>query len=81
MILAVSDAVARVAETVTWVTVPKPTFDLVGVVLGSFGLAGLCAAVATVLGVLLGLTRIVQGRHSSAYPAVQALDLADTNRA
>ena len=50
-------------ETVTWVTVPKPSLDLVGLVLGALGLAAFCAAVATVLGAALGLGFIVRNRR------------------
>lgn len=46
-----------------FVQVQKPTFDLVGVVLSSFGLAGICAAVALVLGVSLGVAFIVRRRR------------------
>ena len=48
---------------VSWVHVPKPTFDLVGVVLSSFGIAGICVAVATVLGIALGVVLIVRARR------------------
>jgi len=39
---------------VTWIKVEKPTFDLVGVVLGSFRLAGTLLVLALALGLLLG---------------------------
>jgi len=48
---------------ITWIKFEKPTYDLVGVVLSSFGLAGLCALVALTLGVLCGLTIILRRRH------------------
>jgi hypothetical protein len=48
---------------VSWVHVQKPTFDLVGVVLSSFGIAGICVAVATVLGIALGVVLIVRARR------------------
>lgn len=51
-------------ETITWIKVPKPTFDLVGVVLSSLGLAGICAAVALGLGTVLGIGFIVHGSRS-----------------
>lgn len=41
-------------ETVTWIKVEKPVFDLVGVVLNSLGLAFVCAVVSLVLGLALG---------------------------
>ena len=50
-------------ETVTWIKVDRPTFDLVGVVLSSLGLAGICAGVALSLGLVLGIGFIVRGRR------------------
>ena len=51
------------AETVTWIKVQKPTFDLVGVVLGSFALAGVCVLVALALGGVLGLGFILRSQR------------------
>jgi hypothetical protein len=51
------------AENVTWIKVEKPVFDLVGVVLYSLGLAGLCALVALALGSALGIVFIVRSRR------------------
>jgi hypothetical protein len=51
------------AENITWIKVPKPTFDLTGVVLYSLGLAGLCALVALTLGAVLGLVFIARRRR------------------
>jgi hypothetical protein len=53
-----------VVETVTWIKVDRPVFDLVGVVLSSLGLAGICAGVALGLGTALGLGFIVRGRRA-----------------
>jgi ABC-type spermidine/putrescine transport system permease subunit II len=50
---------------VSWVHVQKPTFDLVGVVLSSFGIAGICAAVALVLGIALGVFLIARARRQA----------------
>jgi hypothetical protein len=50
---------------VNWVHVQKPTFDLVGVVLSSFGIAGICAAVALTLGIALGIFLIVRARRQA----------------
>jgi hypothetical protein len=50
---------------VIWVPVQKPTFDLVGVVLSSLGLAGICAAVALVLGTALGVYFILRARRQA----------------
>ncbi len=54
------------SETVTWIKVDRPTFDLVGVVLSSLGLAGICAAVALGLGTVLGVGFIVRGRRDGS---------------
>ena len=56
--------VLLLAESVTWIKVPRPTFDLVGVVLSSLGLAGICAGVALSLGTVLGVGFIVRGRRA-----------------
>jgi ABC-type spermidine/putrescine transport system permease subunit II len=53
---------------VTWIKVEKPAFDLVGVVLGSFRLAGALLLVATVLGLVLGAALIRSRRRPSAPP-------------
>lgn len=50
---------------VIWVPVQKPTFDLVGVVLSSFGIAGICVGVALVLGIALGIVFIQRARRHS----------------
>ena len=46
-----------------FVRVERPTFDLVGVVLSSLSIAGLCAAMALALGVALGISIIVRRRR------------------
>ena len=43
---------------VTWIKVEKPTFDLVGVVLGSFRLAGVLLLLAFALGVFFGVALV-----------------------
>jgi hypothetical protein len=55
-----------IGPAITWIKVEKPTFDLVGVVLGSFQLAGVLLLVALVLGLLSGaaLIRSRRGRPS-----------------
>ena len=57
-------------ENVTWIKVERPVFDLVGVVLSSLGLAGICAGVALGLGTALGIGFIVRARR-------EPRDLAD----
>jgi len=49
---------------VTWVSVEKPTFDLVGIVLGSFHLAGVLLVVALCFGLLSGLLLIRSRRRT-----------------
>jgi len=53
---------------VTWIKVEKPTFDLVGVVLGSFRLAGVLLAVAFVLGVVFGAALVRSRRRPQPSP-------------
>jgi hypothetical protein len=52
-----------IGPAVTWIKVEKPTFDLVGVVLGSFQLAGVLLFVALVLGILFGAALIRSRRR------------------
>ena len=56
---------AQALETVTWIKVEKPVFDLVGVVLSSLGLAFLCAVVSFVLGVALGAWFVARRRRQA----------------
>jgi hypothetical protein len=51
------------AQSVTWIKVQKPTFDLVEVVLSSFALAGVCVLVALAGGAALGLGFILRARR------------------
>jgi hypothetical protein len=67
---------------VIWVPVQKPTFDLVGVVLSSLGLAGICVGVATFLGIALGVVFIRRARrHSDPLDSLTSLRLAVPDRA
>jgi hypothetical protein len=64
-----------------WVKVERPTFDLVGVVLSSMSIAGLCAAAALVLGVALGVSFVLRRRrHPPASFAQTSLVLLDSRR-
>jgi hypothetical protein len=56
---------SALAEAVTWIKVEKPVFDLVGVVLYSLGLAGICAGIALALGIALGVSFIVRARRAT----------------
>ena len=60
---------------ITWVKVEKPTFDLVGVVLGSFKLAGVMLLAALVLGALGGVIFVLRRRRVASVPRVQELSL------
>lgn len=55
-----------------WIKVPKPTFDLVGVVLSSLALAGFVALLGLALGLLMGL--VLLKRPKKERPR---LDLSD----
>jgi len=59
---------ARLAPAITWIKVEKPSFDLVGVVLGSFKLAGILLAVAFVLGCVFGAGLILSRRRAAPGP-------------
>lgn len=52
------------AQSVTWIKVQKPTFDLVGVILTSLGLTGICAGIALAFGIALGIGFILRRRRS-----------------
>ena len=58
--------IPRALETVTWIKVEKPVFDLVGVVLNSLGLAFLCAIISFSLGIALGAFFVVRRRRQAA---------------
>jgi hypothetical protein len=60
---------------VTWIKVEKPTFDLVGVVLGSFHLAGVLLLVALVLGIAFGAALILSRRRLPARTPLDAVSL------
>jgi hypothetical protein len=47
---------------VTWVKVEKPTFDLMGVVLGSFKLAGFLVVGALLFGIAVGTILVLARR-------------------
>ena len=60
---------------VTWIKVEKPVFDLVGVVLGSFHLAGVLLLLALVLGVLFGASLILSRRRPAATTPLDQVSL------
>ena len=49
-------------QSVTWVRVDKPVFDLWGVITSSLGLAGICAGIACLLGSAVGILMIRRRR-------------------
>jgi hypothetical protein len=59
----IAPALLRLTEHVTWVQVPRDTFDLGGVLISSLTLAGICAVIACALGAILGATFIVRNRR------------------
>ena len=63
-----------VGPAVTWIKVETPTLDLVGVVLGSFRLAGVLLLVALVLGVIFGLA-LIRSRRRPQPPALDEVSL------
>jgi ABC-type spermidine/putrescine transport system permease subunit II len=68
--------IPRALETVTWIKVEKPVFDLVGVVLNSLGLAFLCAVVSLSLGLALGAFLVARRRRQSSWSEDISLHLA-----
>jgi hypothetical protein len=62
-----SSVLLTLEPIVTWIKVEKPTFDLVGVVLGSFRLAGTLLVLALALGLLLG-GALLRSRRRTATP-------------
>jgi len=69
-----------VTETITWVKVEKPVFDLAGVLINSLGLAALCAVIAALCGGVLGGILIARAlrRRRLGQDAPLALDLGTT---
>jgi hypothetical protein len=66
-------------ETITWVKVDHAKLDIVGVILGSLGLAGALASLALLLGALLGLSLVLRRRHEGAWADEHAaLRLSDS---
>ena len=61
--------------SVTWIKVEKPVFDLVGVVLGSFHLAGTLLLLALVLGVAFGAFLILSRRRPASITPLEQVSL------
>jgi hypothetical protein len=60
--------------TITWVKVEKPSFDLMGVVLGSFKLAGVILVAALLVGIVVGVLLVLSRRRGA--PAVPLDDVS-----
>jgi hypothetical protein len=52
-------------ESVIWIKVAKPTFDLVGVILGAMGVTGILVALALLLGTAFGISLILRRRRDA----------------
>ncbi len=70
----------NLAPAVTWIKVEKPVFDLTGVVLGSFRLAGALLILALGLGLLFGAA-LVRARRRSHQSPIEAVSLHLDSRA
>ena len=62
-------------ESVIWIKVTKPTFDLLGVLISSLGLTTILVAVAIVLGTALGLSLILRRRREALGHVFDAISL------
>jgi hypothetical protein len=60
---------------VIWIRLEKPTFDLIGVILSSFGITGICIGIAAVLGGCWGFVLIRRGRSRIPFEAETSLRL------
>ena len=69
-----------VDQAVTWVHVPRPTLDLVGIVLGALTVAALAAVLAVVLGSGMGLLLIVRNRQREAQAPPSQLGLLESSQ-
>ena len=61
--------------SVIWIRLEKPTFDLIGVVLSSFGITGICVGIALALGACWGFVLIRRGRQRTPFQSDVALGL------
>jgi hypothetical protein len=62
-------------QNVIWIRLEKPSFDLIGVVLSSFGITGICIGVAVALGACWGAVLIRRGRGRVPFEPDVALGL------
>ena len=70
----------QVDQAITWVHVPKPTLDLVGIVLGSLRLAGIAALLAMALGTAVGLVMIARNRRRPSVVEPSRLHLLESSQ-
>ncbi len=62
-------------ESIVWIKVAKPTFDLVGVLMSSLGLTTVLVGVALVMGVVFGLSLIIRRRRQGMGRIFDAISL------
>ena len=62
-------------ESVVWIKVAKPTFDLVGVLMSSLGLTTMLVGVAVFLGIVFGLFLIIRRRREALGHIMGAVSL------
>jgi len=62
-------------ESVIWLKVTQPTFDLVGVLMSSLGLTTILVGVALVLGIAFGFSLILRRRREGMGHALDAVSL------
>lgn len=64
-------------QVVTWVHTPKPTLDLVGIVVGALMGAAFISLVALLMGSLMGAVFIARNRRREATAPAPGLGLLD----
>ena len=62
-------------ESVVWIKVAKPTFDLVGVLMSSLALTTVLVGVAVFLGIVFGLFLIIRRRREALGHVFDAVSL------
>jgi ABC-type spermidine/putrescine transport system permease subunit II len=70
----ISSVFFQLEPLVTWIKVEKPSFDLVGVVLSSFRIAGILLVLALVLGLLLG-GALLRARRRAGVTSLDSVSL------
>jgi hypothetical protein len=58
----------NIAESVTWIKVERPSFDLAGVLISSLQITGGLLVIALVLGTLFGFTLLWRRRRQDRSP-------------